>query len=425
VVEGSLGARLANPDSGGKEIEMWRKKDERNEALEGVAKRLREERPEVSPLELDRIKARAMARVRPANGRVGARRLAVAGLTVGLLAATTGGVLAERSGEHHSKHDESNAAVTQYAVCDNNNNNGNSTGTGNGNGNGNGKGSSSSNGNNNGNNSNNNNNTNNCNENSFEGGSGNVNVTCDANNNNGNATGNGNGNANSGNQSNNNGNNNGEESNTGNNTNNCNENSFEGGNGSDPGRGVHGTVNINTTCDANNNNNNSTGTGNGNDNGSTGPTGQSNNNGGNNGNNSNNNNNNNNCNNNSFNSYYYYAGATNNSYTIVSADPGKAAQDPPSGGPNGKHKGNKARTSRRHIRIHVLLHHGSKLHMMTVQVNGKHVKTLYGRAASNGVELVDLPCSSGATTVTVSDELSTGQVVSSTRQFHLCVARAH
>jgi hypothetical protein len=53
------------------------------------------------------------------------------------------------------------------------------------------------------------------------------------------------------------------------------------------------------------------------------------------------------------------------------------------------------------------------------------VKTLWGSAAANGVELVDLPCSSGATTVKVSDELSNGQVVTSTRQFHLCVAGVH
>jgi hypothetical protein len=91
---------------------MPRKYDAHKDELEGVAQRLRDERPEASPLELDRIKTTAMARAKAGTrrGGAGARRLAVASLTVGLLAAGTGGVLA---GETHGK-SGGNAANAQY-----------------------------------------------------------------------------------------------------------------------------------------------------------------------------------------------------------------------------------------------------------------------------------------------------------------------
>jgi hypothetical protein len=98
---------------------MQRKNDAHQDELEGVAQHLRNERPEVSPLELDRIKTTAMSRAQsgPARGRADARRLAVASLTVGLIAAGTGGVIASvGSGPTHS-----NAAIAQYSAnCANN-----------------------------------------------------------------------------------------------------------------------------------------------------------------------------------------------------------------------------------------------------------------------------------------------------------------
>jgi len=101
---------------------MPRKDDAHMDELEGVAQRLRDERPQASPLDLDRIKTTAMARAKSGakGGRAGARRLAVAGLTVGLLVATTGGVLA---GESHGKdkggNGGGNAANAQYGgECD-------------------------------------------------------------------------------------------------------------------------------------------------------------------------------------------------------------------------------------------------------------------------------------------------------------------
>jgi hypothetical protein len=112
-----------------KEMQMRRKHDAPQDEVEGIAQRLRSERPEASPLELDRIKTTALSRARSAagGGRAGARRLAVAGLTVGLLLATTGGVLAGQGGEHSS----GNAAVAQYGNdCDVNNGNGNGNGAG-------------------------------------------------------------------------------------------------------------------------------------------------------------------------------------------------------------------------------------------------------------------------------------------------------
>jgi hypothetical protein len=95
---------------------MPRKHDANKDELEGVAQRLRSERPVASPLDLDRIKTTAMSRAKAASGggRAGARRLAVAGLTVGLMAAGTGGVIAGVG----SGHSAGNAATAQYGnVC--------------------------------------------------------------------------------------------------------------------------------------------------------------------------------------------------------------------------------------------------------------------------------------------------------------------
>jgi hypothetical protein len=89
---------------------MRRKRDAPTDRFDDVARRLREERPEASPLELDRIKTSAMSRAKVARGSVGIRRLAVSALTVGLLAAGTGGVIAGVGAAHHS----GNAAIAQY-----------------------------------------------------------------------------------------------------------------------------------------------------------------------------------------------------------------------------------------------------------------------------------------------------------------------
>ncbi len=90
---------------------MRRKNKPLKDELDGVAQRLRSERPEPSPLELDRIKTTAMSRARPTGGRAGTRRrLAVAGLTIGLMAAGTGGVIAGGA----TSSNPSNAASAQY-----------------------------------------------------------------------------------------------------------------------------------------------------------------------------------------------------------------------------------------------------------------------------------------------------------------------
>jgi hypothetical protein len=89
---------------------MRRKRDAHTDRFDDVTRRLREERPEASPLELDRIKTSAMSRAKVARGGLGARRLAVGALTVGLLAAGTGGVIAGVGAVHHS----GNAAIAQY-----------------------------------------------------------------------------------------------------------------------------------------------------------------------------------------------------------------------------------------------------------------------------------------------------------------------
>src|SRR5271170_1449767 len=95
---------------------MRRKNDAHKEELEGVAQRLRNERPEASPLQLDQIKMSAMSRAKAGTPRhkAGARRLATVGLTIGLLAAGTGGVIAGGSkGGGHSGGSTS-ASATQY-----------------------------------------------------------------------------------------------------------------------------------------------------------------------------------------------------------------------------------------------------------------------------------------------------------------------
>jgi hypothetical protein len=130
---------------------MPRKNDKHEPELEGIAQRMRAERPEASPLELDQIKTSAMSRAKSATGRANPRRLVIAALTAGLVAAGAGGVLA--AGGTGSP--AGNAASAQYSSS-------NSCGSGNGNGNGNrnsGEGTGNENGNGNGNF--------NCNEGSF------------------------------------------------------------------------------------------------------------------------------------------------------------------------------------------------------------------------------------------------------------------
>ena len=228
---------------------MRRKNDAHKDEVEDVAQRLRKERPEASPVELDRIKTTAMSRAKvTAGGRAGARRLAVVGLSVGLLAATTGGVIASGGAGRSS----GNAAVAEYGN------------------------------------------------------------NCDSNNTYGNGSNNGN--------------------------NNCNINSF------------------NTTT---------------------------------------------------INNITYY--------TPVSATPA------PSGGVLGS-KTVKVKTSRRHIRIHVKVPRGARLSKVTVKVNGKRVKTLKGKKATANIELVNLPCTKGATTIKITVTLSSGKTVTASHKYQLCVA---
>jgi hypothetical protein len=255
---------------------MRRKHDAHKDELEGVAQRLRNERPELSPLELDRIKISAMSRAKAKSrrGRAGARRLATAGLTVGLLAAGTGGVIA---GQDHGNNG-GNAADTQY---------GNNCTAGNGN-EGNGSNGSGSNGSNNG---------------SFNGnGSGNFN---------------------------------------------CNENSFNNS----------GNVTI--------------------------------------------------------------TNITNNTQPVtIEVVPSTTTA---SSGVLGS-KTTKTTTSKRHIKIHINLSRKSHLRKVTLKVNGKVLKVLKGKQASANINLVNLPCSSGATTVTITAVTSGGKTITESHTYHLCQA---
>ena len=296
---------------------MRRKHDANMDEMEGVAKRLRDERPEASPLELDRIKTTAMSRAKSgARGRVGSRRLAVAGLTAGLLVATTGGVLAWGGGGSSG-----NAAVTQY---------GNACVAGNGGNGGNGG----------------------------EGGVG---------------------------------------------------GSANGGKGGSAGAVAYGGHHSSGgSAGATGGAGGAGGTGGaGGDGGAGGAGGE----GGSY-----------NCDENSFNTTtnnYEGATVTNNYYTLVSGTPAAPA---PTGGVLASTSTKKATTSSKHIKIHVKAPHGLKLRKVTVKVNGKNIKTLYGKKAS-AIELVNLPCTTtGATTVTITVKLSNGKTVTSSHEYKLCVS---
>jgi hypothetical protein len=252
---------------------MRRKNEKHEQDLEGIAQRLRSERPEAGPLELDQIKTTAMSRAKAATGRANPRRLVVAALTVGLMAAGTGGVLAAGGTGGAA----GNAASAQYS----------STACGNGNGNHNGNG------------------------NKGEGA--------------GNENGNENGNFN------------------------CNTNSF-------------------------NNNNNTT---------------------------------NNTTNNNVTNNY-------NSSTVTISGSATSAAL-----GVAGTST-SKAKTSSRKIKIHVKVPHKGHLRRVTVSVNGKHYKTITGKAAAANIVLTNLPCGTGATTIKVTVTLSSGKTVTETHSYNLC-----
>ena len=255
---------------------MPRNYDEHEPELEGIAKRLRAERPEASPLELDQIKLSAMSRAKATVGRETPRRLVVAALTVGLMAAGTGGVLA--AGGTGSP--AGNAAQAQYSsttiACGNDNGNGNGTG------------------------------------NVGEG--------------NGNEDGNGNGNFN------------------------CNNNSFNN----------DGNTNSNTTNVTNN--------------------------------------------------------YTNSVVTIT----GSESVGTGAGGVQATSTTKKASFSSRKLKISVKLPHKAKLRRVSVKVNGKLLKTITGKKASANVVLSDLPCGSGATTVTITVTLAGGKSISSTHTYHLC-----
>jgi len=244
---------------------MRRKNDAHKEELEGVAQRLRNERPEASPLQLDQIKTSAMSRAKSGTRRhkAGARRLATAGLTIGLLAAGTGGVIA--GGGEGGNH--GNASNTQYGSnCDTGNNDGNNIGN-------------------------------------------------------------------------------------------------EGGN--------------------ENNNNNNQG----------------------------------NCNNNSFNTTTTNDGGTvnnSNSFFSTTITPAPAASGVQAA------KSTKPGLSLRDIKIHLKLSRKSHLRKVTLKLNGKTFKVLKGTAASKNINLTNLPCTSGATTITIVAVTSAGKTITESHTYHLC-----
>ena len=86
------------------------RRDADDEQLERISQRLRSERPQLDPLRLDEIKTTAMSRAQRGGRTAMRRRLAVAALTLGLMAAGTGGVIAAGGASQSS----GNAATAQY-----------------------------------------------------------------------------------------------------------------------------------------------------------------------------------------------------------------------------------------------------------------------------------------------------------------------
>ena len=119
--------------------------------LEQVAERLREERPEASPLDLDRIKTMAIQRAAesaPKKGLVMKSRLVSVLVAAGILVGGTGGVMAATGGIPGSGHSSNSSSKDQYGgggggggqPCPPASQHGNGGGNGNGHGHGNGNG---------------------------------------------------------------------------------------------------------------------------------------------------------------------------------------------------------------------------------------------------------------------------------------------
>ncbi|HYB24738.1 MAG TPA: hypothetical protein VED41_13130, partial [Solirubrobacteraceae bacterium] len=147
------------------------------------------------------------------------------------------------------------------------------------------------------------------------------------------------------------------------------------------------------------------------------------NNGNGNGNTNSGNNNSDNCNENSFNTTTINNTTTVNNYggsSVVNNYTTVTAPAPAAGVLGTSTK--KATTSLRRIKIHVDVPRGARIRRVTVKVDGRRLKSVSGKRASANVELVDLPCGKGATTVVVTVTLSDGQKVSSRHTYHLCVS---
>ncbi len=281
---------------------MTRKNDAHTDELEGVAQRLRNERPVASPLELDQIKTSAMSRATAGNrrGRAGARRLATAGLTIGLLAAGTGGVIAGQSSDGHNPGNATNTQYGSNCVAGNGGNGGNGGGGGGAEGGNGGKGSEGG-----------------------SGGAGGAGGTGGA----GGAGGAGGGGG----------------------SYNCNENSFNGSGN---------TTTITTTSGA---------------------------------------------------------VTINNNYFTATVTPVAAS------GVQGA-KSTKPAFSSRSLKIHFHLGRKSHLRKLTLKINGKVYRVLKGSAASANINLTHLPCTSGATTITIVAVTSSGKTVTESHTYHLCQA---
>jgi hypothetical protein len=105
----------------------------------------------------------------------------------------------------------------------------------------------------------------------------------------------------------------------------------------------------------------------------------------------------------------------NNYYSTVSATPAATSGVLAA-------KTTKPALSLRDIKIHLNLSRKTHLRKVTLKLNGKTFKVLKGTAASKNIKLTNLPCTSGATTITVVAVTSTGKTVTESHTFHLCQA---
>ena len=114
-------------------------------------------------------------------------------------------------------------------------------------------------------------------------------------------------------------------------------------------------------------------------------------------------------------------GTSSNPGNAATAQYGQLGGVPGEGGVHGT-KHHKVPMSHRHITIHLNVPRRATLALVTVKVNGKTLVVLTGSKAGSSIDLPNLPCGKGVTTIVVTAVTRDGTTIRESRQFHLCQA---